>query len=377
MPERPASAVVPLARLDRGTGGRQDGQEGQAGRSADDRTAVVRVGARLRSARAVSAAAAVRRAVCGAARTTARWRRPTPRSRRCSTMCGRRGRPTLVVVTGDHGEALGDHGEQSHGLFAYESTLRVPLIIARGGGRESDSESRAVRRAAKCRASPRGTSTSSRRCSTRPAQPVPADLPGRTLLPAAERRGGVAAASVVLRSDVRDAEPRLGAAHRRARRSRQVHRSADCPSATTSRSDPGGGDEPAGPRRRSAIARSPRVLRDFDGAGARTARRRGCRRRPRRLRALGYVSGQRAREDARTRKPTIRSSSSTLDDDVHRAVEAFGAGRVADADADLSARHRAASRHGDRVPSPRVHAVAARRSSRRDRRAARARSRQA
>jgi arylsulfatase A-like enzyme/Flp pilus assembly protein TadD len=35
----------------------------------------------------------------------------------------------LVVVTGDHGEALGDHGEQTHGLFAYESTLAVPLIV--------------------------------------------------------------------------------------------------------------------------------------------------------------------------------------------------------------------------------------------------------
>jgi arylsulfatase A-like enzyme/Flp pilus assembly protein TadD len=39
-------------------------------------------------------------------------------------------RPTLVVLTGDHGEALGDHGEATHGLFAYESTLRVPLIVA-------------------------------------------------------------------------------------------------------------------------------------------------------------------------------------------------------------------------------------------------------
>src|SRR5438094_5156431 len=47
------------------------------------------------------------------------------------------GRPTLVVVTGDHGEALGDHGEQSHGLFAYESTLRVPLIIAEISGASS------------------------------------------------------------------------------------------------------------------------------------------------------------------------------------------------------------------------------------------------
>jgi tetratricopeptide (TPR) repeat protein len=33
------------------------------------------------------------------------------------------------VVTSDHGEALGDHGEKTHGLFAYESTLRVPLIL--------------------------------------------------------------------------------------------------------------------------------------------------------------------------------------------------------------------------------------------------------
>jgi len=36
---------------------------------------------------------------------------------------------TVVVITSDHGEALGDHGEQTHGLFAYESTLRVPLIM--------------------------------------------------------------------------------------------------------------------------------------------------------------------------------------------------------------------------------------------------------
>ena len=36
---------------------------------------------------------------------------------------------TLVIVTSDHGEALGDHGEASHGIFAYESVLRVPLVI--------------------------------------------------------------------------------------------------------------------------------------------------------------------------------------------------------------------------------------------------------
>ena len=38
-------------------------------------------------------------------------------------------RPTLVVLTGDHGEGLGEHGEMTHGLFAYEATLHVPLIL--------------------------------------------------------------------------------------------------------------------------------------------------------------------------------------------------------------------------------------------------------
>ena len=35
----------------------------------------------------------------------------------------------LVVVTSDHGEGLGDHGEETHGLFAYEATLAVPLVL--------------------------------------------------------------------------------------------------------------------------------------------------------------------------------------------------------------------------------------------------------
>ena len=40
-------------------------------------------------------------------------------------------RPTVVIVTADHGESLGEHGEETHGMFAYEATLRVPLIVAR------------------------------------------------------------------------------------------------------------------------------------------------------------------------------------------------------------------------------------------------------
>jgi Flp pilus assembly protein TadD/arylsulfatase A-like enzyme len=36
---------------------------------------------------------------------------------------------TLVVLTADHGESLGEHGELTHGLFLYESTLRIPLVF--------------------------------------------------------------------------------------------------------------------------------------------------------------------------------------------------------------------------------------------------------
>ncbi len=36
---------------------------------------------------------------------------------------------TLVVVTADHGEALGEHDEQTHVYFVYDSTIRVPLLF--------------------------------------------------------------------------------------------------------------------------------------------------------------------------------------------------------------------------------------------------------
>ncbi len=35
----------------------------------------------------------------------------------------------LWIITGDHGESLGDHGEATHGLFVYDETARVPLIV--------------------------------------------------------------------------------------------------------------------------------------------------------------------------------------------------------------------------------------------------------
>jgi len=40
---------------------------------------------------------------------------------------------TLILAMSDHGEGLGEHGEGTHGLFVYDSTLKVPFILAGPG----------------------------------------------------------------------------------------------------------------------------------------------------------------------------------------------------------------------------------------------------
>jgi arylsulfatase A-like enzyme/Flp pilus assembly protein TadD len=80
----------------------------------------------------------------------------------------------LVVLTSDHGESLGEHGEATHGIFAYESTLRVPLILY---------QPRLL--------APRVVSAPARHVDLLPtildalSLPVPEGLPGRSLLAAA------------------------------------------------------------------------------------------------------------------------------------------------------------------------------------------------
>jgi choline-sulfatase len=44
-------------------------------------------------------------------------------------------RQTLIAIVADHGEAFGEHGELSHGLFLYDDTLHVPLLIKLPGAR--------------------------------------------------------------------------------------------------------------------------------------------------------------------------------------------------------------------------------------------------
>lgn len=44
---------------------------------------------------------------------------------------------TLIIITADHGEGLGDHSEDSHGFFIYHSTTKVPLIVKAPGRRKA------------------------------------------------------------------------------------------------------------------------------------------------------------------------------------------------------------------------------------------------
>jgi choline-sulfatase len=39
------------------------------------------------------------------------------------------GSPVYIIAAGDHGEAFGEHGEVSHSVFVYDTTLRIPLIV--------------------------------------------------------------------------------------------------------------------------------------------------------------------------------------------------------------------------------------------------------
>ena len=127
-------------------------------------------------------------------------------------------RPTLVVVTGDHGEALGEHGEETHGLFAYESTLRIPLIITEVNHEprpqsaqrpQSKTFFAALAAFAVNSYVVSGVSSSAGEVSHISARhvdilptmldaiglPIPSDLPGRSLRPASERRGSAARTS--------------------------------------------------------------------------------------------------------------------------------------------------------------------------------------
>jgi arylsulfatase A-like enzyme/Flp pilus assembly protein TadD len=229
-------------------------------------------------------------------------------------------RPTLVVVTGDHGEALGDHGEQSHGLFAYESTLRVPLIVAE---LSSDTAS----------GPERGTVAADpvRHVDILPtilaAVGLPSqDVPGRSLLTSADRAGATSrpsyfeAMSAMLN---RGWAPLSGVIVNREKYiDLPIAERYDLAGDAAERANLAG----KSPDRDRALAG---VLRGLAASapGARDAQDAEA---AARLRALGYISGSAAPKPRYTEADDPKALVE-LDRQIHDAVEAFTAGRGADA----------------------------------------------
>jgi arylsulfatase A-like enzyme/cytochrome c-type biogenesis protein CcmH/NrfG len=241
--------------------------------------------------------------------------------------------PTLVIVTGDHGEGLGEHGEQSHGLFAYESTLRVPLIIAELGT-ESGAELGAGARTTPDRSGGEVSSVPARHVDILPTildavgAAVPADLPGRTLLPAAERKSGAASPRSSYFEAMGPMLDRGWAPLAGVLVNRDKYVELPLPERYDLTMDPGehenlfgrsaerdrafaatlGGFAPAPP--------GPRRAETADAVA--------------RLRALGYVSGN-APAKARYTEADDPKRLVALEQTMHEAVDAFGGGRIEDA----------------------------------------------
>ena len=188
---RQGPAAHGLRGADRGPDHRRRAALARHGRLADRvAVAILPVGALLRSPRALRGA---RRGDGGERprRTTARSRSWTPSSDGCSVASRRASREPrlLVLVTADHGESLGEHGEDTHGIFLYDSTIRVPFILAGAGvsgGRVADTVGARHRRradAARLRRPRRPRGCRGARCAARPpasAWPTSRRTPSRS-----------------------------------------------------------------------------------------------------------------------------------------------------------------------------------------------------
>jgi choline-sulfatase len=53
--------------------------------------------------------------------------------REVSRLLNSAGKETVIILTADHGESLGEHGETTHAVFLYNATIRVPLLIRAPG----------------------------------------------------------------------------------------------------------------------------------------------------------------------------------------------------------------------------------------------------
>jgi arylsulfatase A-like enzyme/Tfp pilus assembly protein PilF len=233
-------------------------------------------------------------------------------------------RPTFVVITGDHGEGLGDHGEATHGLLAYESTLRIPLILAEVGGAPQSNRARSSRGEA--------APTPARHVDILPTileaigEPVPAGLPGGTLLTESHRGESDArpsyfeAMSAMLN---RSWAPLTGVIV-----NRDKYVDLPIPERYDLAADPAEASNLAGraPDRDRTLAAN---LRGF-GASLPGARQQEDPDAVARLRALGYVTSS---QPAKTRHTEADDPKTLLplDQAIHRGVALYSERRVAEA----------------------------------------------
>jgi arylsulfatase A-like enzyme len=177
--------------------------------------------------------------------------------------------PVLLVLTSDHGEALGDHGEITHGLFAYEATLHIPLILW-GPGLVAPGRDTSLRRHVDILP----TVLEAARV------PAPSELPGRSLF-----RPGEPDATCYFESLSASIFPRVAPPARHDSRKREVHRPSDSRALRSSRRPAGEGEPVRGASRGGrALARALPAARPSAPAAesAETVRR---------LAGLGYLSG--------------------------------------------------------------------------------------
>src|SRR3981189_137823 len=85
----------------------------------------------------------------------------------------------VIVVVGDHGEGLGEHGEETHGLFLYDSTLHVPMILKMAGAAQHGIVINAQVR----------TTDILPTILSMPKIPAPAELNGESMMPLIQQQG--------------------------------------------------------------------------------------------------------------------------------------------------------------------------------------------
>ena len=86
----------------------------------------------------------------------------------------------LVVLLADHGEGLGDHGEEEHGVFLYDESVRIPFVVKMPGGKRGGTRVR----------EPIGLVDLVPTLAEAAGAQAPAGLDGRSLVPLLEGRRG-------------------------------------------------------------------------------------------------------------------------------------------------------------------------------------------